>query len=80
MTEKKKTSSKKKKCADADRVLTRLKENEEKIRELTEKVIPMHIQVGDLTKELLELNAKVDSNDNIFKRIKQRLGLWYVTF
>ena len=75
MTEKKKTSSKKKKCADADRVLTRLKENEEKIRELTEKVIPMHIQVGDLTKELLELNAKVDSNDNIFKRIKQRLGL-----
>ena len=75
MTEKKKTSSKRKKCTDADRVLTRLKENEEKIRELTEKVIPMHIQVGDLTKELLELNAKVDSNDNIFKRIKQRLGL-----
>ena len=75
MAEKKKASSKREKCADADRVLTRVKEGEERIREVTEKVIPMHIQVGDLTKELLELNAKVDSNDNIFKRIKQRLGL-----
>ena len=80
MTEKKKDSTKREKCIDADRVLTRLKEDEEKIREVTEKVIPMHIQVGDLTKELLELNAKVDRMQDIFKRIKDRLGLWYVTF
>lgn len=75
MTEKKKASTKRAKCVDADRVLTRLKEDEEKIREVTEKVIPMHIQIGDLTKELLELNAKMDGMNNIFKRIKDRLGL-----
>ena len=80
MTDKKKDSTKRGKCIDADRVLTRLKEDEEKIREVTEKVIPMHIQIGDLTKELLELNAKMDGMNNIFKRIKDRLGLWYVTF
>ena len=80
MTEKKKASTKRAKCVDADRVLTRLKEDEEKIREVTEKVIPMHIQIGDLTKELLELNAKMDGMNNIFKSIKTRLGLWYVTF
>ena len=75
MAEKKKSSSKREKCICADRVLTRLKEDEEKIREVTEKVIPMHIQIGDLTKELLELNAKMDGMNNIFKRIKDRLGL-----
>ena len=75
MADKKKASTKREKCVDADRVLTRLKENEEKIREVTEKVIPMHIQIGDLTKELLELNAKMDGMNNIFKRIKDRLGL-----
>ena len=75
MAEKKKVSTKREKCIDADRILTRLKEDEEKIREVTEKVIPMHIQIGDLTKELLELNAKMDGMDNIFQRIKQRLGL-----
>ena len=75
MAEKKKTSSKREKCIDADRVLTRVKEDEEKIRELTEKVIPIHIQVGDLTKELLELNAKFDAMNDIFKSIKTRLGL-----
>ena len=80
MAEKKKASTKREKCIDADRVLTRLKDDEEKIREVTEKVIPIHIQIGDLTKELLELNAKMDGMDNIFQRIKQRLGLWYVTF
>ena len=75
MADKKKASTKREKCVDADRVLTRLKENEEKIREVTEKVIPMHIQIGDLTKELLELNAKMDGMNNIFIRIKDRLGL-----
>ena len=62
MTEKKKDSTKRGKCIDADRVLTRLKEDEEKIREVTEKVIPMHIQIGDLTKELLESNLTASSD------------------
>ena len=80
MAEKKKTSSKRDKCVDADRVLTRLKEGEEKIRELTEKVLPMYAQMEDLTKKVLAFDAQVESNENIFHRIKQRLGLWYVTF
>ena len=80
MAEKKKTSSKKEKCIDADRVLTRLKKDEEKIRELTEKVLPMYAQLEDLTKKVLAFDAQVKSNENIFQRIKQRLGLWYVTF
>jgi len=75
MAEKKKTSSKKEKCIDADRVLTRLKKDEEKIRELTEKVLPMYAQLEDLTKKVLAFDAQVKSNDNIFQRIKQRLGL-----
>ena len=80
MTEKKKASTKREKCIDADRVLTRLKEDEEKIRDLTEKVLPMYAQVEDLTKKVLAFDAQVKSNENIFQRIKQRLGLWYVTF
>ena len=75
MAEKKKTSSKKEKCIDADRVLTRLKKDEEKIRELTEKVLPMYAQLEDLTKKVLAFDAQVKSNENIFQRIKQRLGL-----
>ena len=75
MTEKKKSSNKKDKCVDADRVLTRLKENEEKTRELTEKILPIHVQVEDLTKKVLAFDAQVKSNENIFQRIKQRLGL-----
>jgi hypothetical protein len=75
MTEKKKSSNKKDKCIDADRVLTRLKENEEKTRELTEKILPIHAQVEDLTKKVLAFDAQVKSNENIFQRIKQRLGL-----
>tara|TARA_R110002020_G_scaffold427096_3_gene636458 strand:+ start:813 stop:1052 length:240 start_codon:yes stop_codon:yes gene_type:complete len=79
MPEKKKTSSKREKCIDADRVLTRLKESEEKtrlkVKELTEKVLPMYAQMEDLTKKLLAFDAQVKSNENIFERIKQRLGL-----
>ena len=73
MAEKK--SSKRQKCLDADRVLNRLKEDEEKIRELTEEQISMHTQMEELTQKLLAMNAKIDSNNNIFQRIKQRLGL-----
>ena len=73
MAEKK--SSKRQKCIDADRVLNRLKEDEEKIRELTEEQISMHTQMEELTQKLLAMNAKIDSNNNIFQRIKQRLGL-----
>ena len=80
MPEKKKSNTKRDKCVDADRVLTRLKEDEEKIRELTEKVLPMYVQMEDLTKKVLAFDAQVKSNENIFQRIKQRLGLWYVTF
>ena len=84
MAEKKKTVSKRDKCMDADRVLTRLKESEEKtrikVKELTEKVLPMYAQMEDLTKKVLSFDKQVESNQNIFNRIKQRLGLWYVTF
>jgi len=79
MAEKKKTISKRDKCMDADRVLTRLKESEEKtrikVKELTEKVLPMYAQMEDLTKKVLAFDAQVKSNENIFIRIKQRLGL-----
>ena len=79
MAEKKKSISKKEKCMDADRVLTRLKESEEKtrikVKELTEKVLPMYVQMEDLTKKVLAFDAQVKSNENIFQRIKQRLGL-----
>ena len=79
MAEKKKTISKRDKCMDADRVLTRLKESEEKtrikVKELTEKVLPMYAQMEDLTKKVLAFDAQVKSNENIFTRIKQRLGL-----
>ena len=75
MTKKKEASSKRGKCTDADRVLTRLKEGEEKIRELTEKVLPMYVQMEDLTKKVLAFDSQVKSNENIFQRIKQRLGL-----
>ena len=80
MAVKKKTSVKRDKCVDADKVLNRLKENEEKLRKLTEKVIPMYGQMEDLTKKVLAFDAQVKSNEGIFERIKQRLGLWYVTF
>ena len=73
--EKKQTSVKREKCIDADRVLNRLKEDEEKIRELTEKIIPIHAQIEDLTKKVLAFDSQVKSNENIFQRIKQRLGL-----
>ena len=57
MAEKKKTVSKRDKCMDADRVLTRLKESEEKtrikVKELTEKVLPMYAQMEDLTKSAI---------------------------
>jgi len=56
-------------------VLNRLKEDEEKIRELTEKMLPMYAQMEDLTKKVLAFDAQVKSNENIFQRIKQRLGL-----
>ena len=79
MTEKKKTSIKRKKCIDADRVLTRVKESEEKtrlkVKELTEKVLPMYAQMEDLTKKVIAFDAQVKSNESIFNRIKQRLGL-----
>ena len=75
MAKKKEASSKREKCTDADRVLTRLKEGEEKIRELTEKVLPMYVQMEDLTKKVLAFDSQVKSNENIFQRIKQRLGL-----
>ena len=73
--EKKQTSIKREKCTDADRVLNRVKEAEEKIRELTEKIIPIHAQIEDLTKKVLAFDAQVKSNESIFNRIKQRLGL-----
>ena len=73
--EKQQTSVKREKCIDADRVLNRLKEDEEKIRELTEKIIPIHAQMEDLTKKVLAVDAQVKSNESIFNRIKQRLGL-----
>ena len=75
MAEKKNASSKKDKCLEADRVLTRLKEDEEKIRELTEKMIAVHAQMEDMTNKTLAMDAKIDSNNSIFERIKQRLGL-----
>ena len=79
MAEKKKTISRREKCMDADRVLTRLKESEEKtrlkVKELTEKVLPMYAQMEDLTKKILAFDAQVKSNEGIFNRIKQRLGL-----
>ena len=75
MAEKKKSSNKRDKCLDADRVLSRLKEAEEKIRELTEKILPMYSQLQDLTEKLIACDAKINSNENIFQRIKQRLGL-----
>ena len=56
-------------------MLNRLKEDEEKIRELTEKMLPMYAQMEDLTKKVLAFDAQVKSNENIFQRIKQRLGL-----
>lgn len=74
------TKSKREKCLDADRVLNRLKEDEEKIRELTENQIAVHAQMEDLTNKTLAMDAKINSNNNIFDRIRQRLGLWYVTF
>ena len=80
MAEKKKTSSKREKCICADRVLTRVKIGEEKTRELTEKILPMYAQMEDLTKKILAFDSQVKSNERIFNRIKQRLGLWYVTF
>ena len=84
MAEKKKSSIRRDKCMDADKVLTRLKESEEKtrikVKELTEKVLPMYAQMEDLTKKVLAFDAQVKSNQSIFDRIKQRLGLWYVTF
>ena len=84
MAEKKKSSIRRDKCMDADKVLTRLKESEEKtrikVKELTEKVLPMYAQMEDLTKKMLSFDAQIKSNENIFQRIKQRLGLWYVTF
>tara|TARA_R100000808_G_scaffold13572_1_gene32812 strand:- start:28271 stop:28510 length:240 start_codon:yes stop_codon:yes gene_type:complete len=79
MAEKKKAIARKEKCMDADRVLTRLKESEEKtrikVKELTEKVLPMYAQMEDLTKKVLAFDAQVKSNEGIFNRIKQRLGL-----
>tara|TARA_Y100000593_G_scaffold85967_1_gene163836 strand:- start:42 stop:281 length:240 start_codon:yes stop_codon:yes gene_type:complete len=79
MAEKKKTTKKRDKCVDSERVLTRLKESEEKNRikfkELTEKVLPMYAQMEDLTKKVIAFDAQVKSNENIFTRIKQRLGL-----
>ena len=79
MAEKKKTTTRREKCMDADRVLTRLKESEEKtrikVKELTEKVLPMYAQMEDLTKKILAFDAQVKSNESIFNRIKQRLGL-----
>ena len=84
MAEKKKTVNKKEKCLDAEKVLNRLKESEEKtrlnIKDLTEKVLPMYAQMEDLTKKILSFDAQIKSNESIFNRIKQRLGLWYVTF
>ena len=56
-------------------MLTRVKEAEEKIRELTEKILPMYSQLQDLTEKLITCDAKINSNENIFQRIKQRLGL-----
>ena len=79
MAEKKKSISKKEKCADAEKVLNRLKENEEKtrlkVKELTEKVLPMYAQMQDLTEKILAFDAQVKSNESIFERIRQRLGL-----
>ena len=75
MAEKKKTSSKREKCICADRVLTRVKIGEEKTRELMEKILPMYAQMEDLTKKMLSFDAQIKSNENIFQRIKQRLGL-----
>jgi len=69
------TKSKREKCLDADRVLNRLKEDEEKIRELTENQIAVHAQMEDLTNKTLAMDAKINSNNNIFDRIRQRLGL-----
>ena len=80
MAEKKKTSSKREKCICADRVLTRVKIGEEKTREVTEKLLAMYSQMEDLTKKVISFDAQVKSNESIFERIKQRLGLWYVTF
>ena len=75
MAEKKKPSSKREKCICADRVLTRVKIGEEKTRELMEKILPMYAQMEDLTKKMLSFDAQIKSNENIFQRIKQRLGL-----
>ena len=79
MAEKKKTSTKREKCTDANKVLDRLKECEEntriKVKELTEKVLPMYAQMEDLTKKVMSFDRQVESNQNIFNRIKQRLGL-----
>ena len=78
MAEKKKVV-KRDKCMVADRVLTRVKESEEKtrlkVKELTEKVLPMYAQMEDLTKKVLAFDAQVKSNESVFQRIKQRLGL-----
>ena len=73
MAEKK--SSKRQKCIDADRVLNRLKEDEEKIRELTEEQISMHVQMEEMTQKLLAMDAKINSDNTLFERIRERLGL-----
>ena len=79
MAENKKTVNKKEKCLDAEKVLNRLKESEEKtrlnIKDLTEKVLPMYAQMEDLTEKVLAFDSQVKSNENIFERIRQRLGL-----
>ena len=73
MAEKK--SSKRQKCLDADRVLNRLKEDEEKIRELTEEQISMHVQMEEITQKILAMDAKIDTDNNLIERIRQRLGI-----
>ena len=79
MAEKKKSISKKEKCADAEKVLNRLKESEEKtrlkVKELTEKVLPMYAQMQDLTEKILAFDSQVRSNESIFERIRQRFNI-----